>query len=88
VAKNAFFHREHSYVSLLRIDGTKVRKVSEAEVGGLAEGAAFSPDGKYLYVGNYIDSDMTILRLDGDKLVKAGSLKLPGRPASLRGSTP
>jgi len=88
VAKSAFFHREHSYVSLLRIDGKKVRKVAEAEVGGLAEGAAFSPDGKYLYVGNYLDSDITILRLDGDKLVKAGSLKLPGRPASLRGSTP
>ena len=88
VAKKAFFHREHSYVSLLKIDGKKVRKVSEAEVGGLAEGAAFSPDGKYLYVGNYLDSDITILRLSGDKLVKAGSLKLPGRPASLRGSTP
>jgi len=88
VAKSAFFHHERSYVSLLRIDGKKVRKVSEAEVGGLAEGAAFSPDGKYLYVGNYLDSDITILRLDGDKLVKAGSLKLPGRPASLRGSTP
>jgi DNA-binding beta-propeller fold protein YncE len=88
VAKNAFFHREHSYVSLLRIDGKKVRKVSEAEVGGLAEGAAFSPDGRYLYVGNYLDSNMSILRLDGDKLVKAGLLKLPGHPASLRGSTP
>jgi DNA-binding beta-propeller fold protein YncE len=88
VAKNAFFHHEHSYVSLLKIEGKKVRKVSETEVGGLAEGAAFSPDGKYLYVGNYLDSELTILRLQGDKLVKAGSLKLPGRPASLRGSTP
>jgi DNA-binding beta-propeller fold protein YncE len=88
VSKSAFFYRAHSYVSLLRIQGKKVRKVSETEVGGLAEGAAFSPDGKYLYVGNYLDSDLAVLRLQGEKLVKVGSLKLPGHPASLRGSAP
>jgi DNA-binding beta-propeller fold protein YncE len=88
VAKNAFFYRDKSYVSLLKIDGKKVRRVARAEVGGLAEGAAFSPDGKYLYVGNYLDNDITILRVENDKLVKAGSLKLPGHPASLRGNSP
>ncbi|HEX7967382.1 MAG TPA: YncE family protein [Stellaceae bacterium] len=86
--RDKFFYHPHSYVSLLKIDGKKVRKVSEAEVGGLAEGVVFSPDGKYLYVGNFLDSDVTILRLDGDRLVKAGTLKLPGHPASMRGSTP
>ncbi len=88
VPKDAFFHHDHSSVSLLRIDGKKVRKVAEAEVGGLAEGAAFSPDGKYLYLGNFLDRDLTVLRVQGDRLVKVGSLQLPGRPASLRGSTP
>jgi DNA-binding beta-propeller fold protein YncE len=88
VPKNAFFHRDHSYVSLLKVEGKKVRKVSQTEVGGLAEGVAFSPDGKYLYVGNFLDGDMDILRLDGDRLVKVGSLTLPGHPASLRGNTP
>lgn len=83
-----FFYHPHSYVSLLKIDGKKVRKVSEAQVGGLAEGVAFSPDGKYLYVGNFLDGDATILRLEGDRLVKVGALKLPGHPASMRGSTP
>jgi DNA-binding beta-propeller fold protein YncE len=88
VPRNAFFARDKSYVSLLKIDGKKVRRVARAEVGGLAEGAAFSPDGKYLYVGNYLDNDITILRVENDKLVKVGSLKLPGHPASLRGSSP
>ena len=86
--RDKFFYHPHSYVSLLKIDGKKVRKVSQAEVGGLAEGVVFSPDGKYLYVGNFLDSDVTILRLEGDRLVKAGTLKLPGHPASMRGSTP
>ena len=88
VPKNAFFHHDKSYVSLLKIDGKKVRRVARAEVGGLAEGAAFSPDGKYLYIGNYLDNDMTILRVENDKLVRVGSLKLPGHPASLRGNSP
>jgi DNA-binding beta-propeller fold protein YncE len=85
-AKSAFFRHDHSLVSLLKIEGKTVRKVSEIEVGGLAEGAAFSPDGNYLYVGNFLDSDISILHRDGDKLVAAGKLKLPGHPASMSGS--
>ena len=85
-ARDKFFYHPHSYVSLLKIEGKKVRKVSQTDVGGLAEGVAFSPDGKYLYVGNFLDSDITILRLEGDRFVKAGSLKLPGHPASMRGT--
>jgi DNA-binding beta-propeller fold protein YncE len=87
-ARDKFFYHPHSYVSLLKIEGKRVRKVSQAEVGGLAEGVAFSPDGRYLYVGNFLDGDVTILRLHQDRLVKAGALKLPGHPASMRGITP
>jgi hypothetical protein len=65
-----------------------VHKVAQVDVGGLAEGIAFSPDGGYLYVGNFVDGDVDILRVDGDTLTKAGSFSLPGHPASLRGSTP
>jgi hypothetical protein len=86
--KTVFFHHEHSYISLLKIDGKKVRKVSETEVGALAEGIAFSPDGRFLYVGNFVDGDITILRRLGDRLMRIGTLKLPGHPASLRGNTP
>jgi DNA-binding beta-propeller fold protein YncE len=86
--KTAFYRHEHSYVALLKIDGKTVRKVAQAEVGGLAEGIAFSPDGRYLYVGNFVDGNVDILRLDADVLTKVGALALPGHPASMRGSTP
>jgi hypothetical protein len=43
--KSAFYRHDHSYVVLLKIEGKNVRKVGEAEVGGLAEGAVFSPAG-------------------------------------------
>ena len=86
--KTAFYRHEKSYVALLKVDGKSVRKVAQADVGGLAEGIAFSPDGRYLYVGNFVDSDIDILRLQGGTLTKVASFPLPGHPASMRGSTP
>jgi DNA-binding beta-propeller fold protein YncE len=88
VPVDAFFHHDHSVAVLLKTEGKKVRKVSETAVGKLAEGIAFSPDGRYVYIANDLDSDLTVLRLKGNKLVPTGSLKLPGHPASMRGSTP
>jgi DNA-binding beta-propeller fold protein YncE len=85
--KTAWFNTKRSgSVAVLKIDGKKVTKVGEVEVGGLPEGAVFSPDGKYLYVGNYTDSDVSILRVDGTTVTDTGKkLKLPGQPASMRG---
>lgn len=87
-AKDTFYHHEHALIALLRIEGKKVLKVAEVEAGAFAEGIAFSPDGRFLYVGNFLAGTIMILRLQGVKLMQVGELKLPGHPASLRGSTP
>ena len=72
---------------VLKIDGQKVTKVTDIAVGGLAEGVAFSPDGAYAYIGNYLDNDMSILKINGTEVTDTGKkLKLPGHPASLRGA--
>ncbi|MFB9266643.1 YncE family protein [Bradyrhizobium erythrophlei] len=86
--KKAFFSRKGGAAVVLKIDDKKVTKVSdEIEVGGLAEGVAFSPDGSYAYIGNFLDSDMSIMRINGTQLIDTGKkLKLPGHPASLRGA--
>jgi DNA-binding beta-propeller fold protein YncE len=86
--KTAFYRHEHSYASLLKIEGKTVRNVGQLAVGDLAEGDAFSPDGRFLFVGNFVDGNMNILRRDGDALTMVGSFALPGHPASMRGSTP
>ena len=87
-AKNAWFYNRNGKVVALKIDGKKVTRTNEVEVRGLPEGAVFSNDGRYVYVGNYLDRDISILRVDGDQLVNTGkSLQLPGQPASMRGRT-
>ncbi len=87
-AKNAFFYNRNASVVALKIDGKKVTRSNEVEVRGLPEGAVFSQDGRYLYVGNFIDQDISILKVEGDQLVNTGkSLQLPGHPASMRGRT-
>jgi hypothetical protein len=86
--KTAFYRHQKNYVALLKIEGKTVRKVAQAEVSGLAEGIAFSPDGSYLCVGNFVDGNIDILRLDGDALTKVASFALAGHSASMRGSTP
>jgi DNA-binding beta-propeller fold protein YncE len=83
--KNAYYYHRNGAVAVLRIDGNKVTKVGEVEVGGVPEGAAFTPDGKYLLVGNFLDQDVSILKVDGTTITDTGKrFKLPGHPASLR----
>ena len=87
-AKTAWFYNRNATVVALRIDGKKVTRTNEVEVRGLPEGIVFSSDGRYVYIGNYMDSDVSILQVDGYQLVNTGiSLQLPGHPASMRGRT-
>jgi len=83
--KDTWFHHPTGAVSVLKIEGKEVNLVAEVPVGAFPEGAVFSADGEYLYVGNFIDQDLTVLKVEGDQLVDKGRFKLPGHPASMRG---
>ena len=83
--KNAFFYQKNGSVSVLKIDGKKVTRTQDIEVGGLPEAAQFTPDGKYILVGNYLDQDFSILKVDGTRVTDTGKrFKVPGHPASAR----
>jgi DNA-binding beta-propeller fold protein YncE len=83
---SSWFYHKGGAVSVLKIDGTKVTKIGEVTVGQLPEGAVFSADGSRLYVGNFLDADLSVLAVDGDKVTDTGqNFKLPGQPASMRG---
>ena len=84
-SKDTWYYHPGGALSILKIDGKHVTRVGAATVGALPEGAAFSADGSYLYVGNYMDSDLSVFRVAGTQLAPAGRFKLPGQPASMRG---
>jgi DNA-binding beta-propeller fold protein YncE len=83
--KNAFFYEKNGSISVLKIDGKKVTKIKDLEVGGLPEAAMFTPDGKYILVGNYLSQDFSILKVDGTIVTDTGKrFQVPGHPASAR----
>jgi DNA-binding beta-propeller fold protein YncE len=84
--KNQWFYNRNGKVAVLKIEGKKVTKTGEVMVGAIPEAVVFSPDGKWLYVGNYADKNISVLRVDGDKVTDTGkTVSLPGSPASMRG---
>jgi DNA-binding beta-propeller fold protein YncE len=83
--KSDWYYHPHGLVTVLKVDGKKVTRLNDIEVGALPEAAAFTPDGKYIYVGNYMDKDFSILSVDGINVTDTGKhLKVPGQPGSAR----
>jgi DNA-binding beta-propeller fold protein YncE len=83
--KQAWFYHPTGSVTILRIQGKTVTPIKTIEVGAFPEPLAFSPDGRYIYVGNFADQDFSILKVDGTNVTDTGKrFKVPGHPASMR----
>ncbi|MGC1408137.1 MAG: hypothetical protein WA864_04210 [Acetobacteraceae bacterium] len=82
----AWNHTPGGHAALMSVgsDG-RLTVTAKAPIGALPEGVAFSPNSEYVYIGNYIDRNLQIFRIAGGRLVAAGTMALPGQPASLRG---
>jgi DNA-binding beta-propeller fold protein YncE len=84
-SKQDWFYHPYGLVTILRVDGGKVTKLKDIKVGALPEAVCFTPDGRYIYVGNYIDQDFSILRVNGSDVTDTGKrFKVPGHPGSAR----
>lgn len=83
--KSDWYYHPHGQVVVLGVNGKKVTRLSTVEVGALPEAVCFTPDGRYIYVGNYMDKDFSILRVNGTKVTDTGKrFKVPGQPGSAR----
>ena len=83
--KQAWFYHPTGSVTILHIDGKTVTQLKTVPVGAFPEAMAFTPDGRYLFVGNYTDQTFSILKVDGTNVVDTGQVfKVPGHPASMR----
>jgi DNA-binding beta-propeller fold protein YncE len=83
----AWAAKKNGKVAVLEISGKTVRKTGEIEVGGMPEGVVFSADGRYVYVGNFLGRDVSILKVEGTEVVDTGrTIELDASPAAMRGS--
>ena len=83
-SKQAWFYHPTGAVTVLRIQGKTVTPIKTIEVGALPEPIAFSPDGQYIYVGNYTDEDFSILKVNGTDVTDTGKrFRAGGHPASM-----
>jgi DNA-binding beta-propeller fold protein YncE len=81
----AWFYHKTGATTLLRINGTTVTAGNTVQVGALPEAVMISPDSRYVYVGNFLDKDFSILKVNGTTLTDTGKrFKVPGHPASGR----
>jgi DNA-binding beta-propeller fold protein YncE len=82
---NSPFHGP-GLVKILRIENGRLSVVSEAQVGTWAQGVAFSPDGRMLFVGNMVEKDISVFRVaDDGKLTEGGPrIRVSGGSAALR----
>jgi len=81
--KQAWFHHPTASLTVLHIQGTTVTPIKTIKLGAFTEAVAFSPDGRYIYAGNYADQDFSILKVDGTTVTDTGKrFKAQGHPAS------
>jgi DNA-binding beta-propeller fold protein YncE len=81
----AWYYHKTGSLTVLRIQGKTVTVAKTLPVGALPEAVMISPDSRYIYVGNFNDMDLSILKVDGTTVTDTGKrFALPGHPASGR----
>jgi DNA-binding beta-propeller fold protein YncE len=84
-AKESPFYNAAGKLVIVRVSGKTLSRVAEAPIGGWSQGAAFSPDGKTILVGNMIEKDYWVFQWDGTTLKDSGQrLRMSGGPVAIR----
>jgi DNA-binding beta-propeller fold protein YncE len=82
--KESPFYADNGKLVILRAANMRLTKVAEAPIGHWSQGAAFSPDGKTILVGNMVEKDVQVFTFDGRALKEVGRIKVNGGPAAVR----
>ena len=83
--KESPFRTENGMVAVYAVEGTQLRKHGEAKIGSWSQGAVFSADSKTVLVGNMVEKDIAVYRIEASGVVDTGQrIKVNGGPAAMR----
>jgi DNA-binding beta-propeller fold protein YncE len=85
-AKDFPWYSDKGKVVLVRVDGTRLTKLSEAPVGPWCQGSGFSADGRTLVVQNILSNELQVLRIGpgGELQDKGERVALKAGPVGFR----
>ena len=84
-AKDSPFYNAGGKLVIVRVTGRTLSRVAEATIGHWSQGAAFTPDGKTILVGNMVEKDYWLFNWDGTTLRDTTMrVKVNGGPAAIR----
>lgn len=71
-----WFHHDHALLTMYAVEGTTLRKIDSAPVGGWSEAIAFSRNGRTVLVQSMQNREINVFRWDGRKLHQGKSLPI------------
>ena len=84
-AKDSPFYNDAGKLLIVRVTGRTLTRIAEAPIGQWSQGAAWSPDGKTILVGNMVSKDFWVFSWDGTTLKDTGQrVKVNGGTAAIR----
>jgi len=84
-APSSPFFRKNGRVVVFAVDGKKLSKAGEADIGNWSQGVAFSPDGRTLLVQNMVQKDIQVFEMGAFGLRDTGQrIQVKGGPAGIR----
>jgi len=83
--KDSPFFNPAGKLVIVRVTGKTLTRVAEAPIGRWPQGAAFTPDGRRILVGNMVEKEYWVFEWDGARLRDTGQrVKVNGGPAAIR----
>lgn len=84
-AKDSPFYNDAGKLVIVRVTGKMLSRAAEAPIGHWSQGAAFSPDGKTILVGNMVEKDYWVFQWGGSTLKDTRQrVKVNGGAAAIR----
>ena len=78
------FYNDHGLLVVFSVNGTKLTKVAEVNIGKWPQGVAWSRDGKTLLAQSMVDNALAVISFNGKSLKVTGQLKVTGGPDGIR----